>query len=107
MANSIPKIAPVFNKVGLSLFKSQHKQINFYSPFPARIALMRDYLNKFLNQRGFHNQFKPVSKLGKGNFATVYQVVRLEDGANLAVKAFSKANSYSTPNGRDSLMNEF
>jgi serine/threonine protein kinase len=57
---------------------------------------MRNHLNKLINQKGFHVQFKPVKKLGKGNFATVYQVIRLEDGAKFAVKAFSKANTYNS-----------
>jgi serine/threonine protein kinase len=57
---------------------------------------MRNNLNRYLNQKGFHSQFKPIKKLGKGNFATVYQVIRIEDGKKLAVKAFSKANTFST-----------
>lgn len=34
--------------------------------------------------------YVPTKKLGKGNFATVYEVVRLEDGQKFAVKAYSK-----------------
>jgi len=29
-------------------------------------------LGKRMNQKGFHEMFKPIRKLGKGNFATVY-----------------------------------
>lgn len=61
---------------------------------------MRAHLSKFLNQKGFHAQFKPIKKLGKGNFATVYLVARIEDGKKFAVKAFSKANVYSSENGK-------
>jgi calcium-dependent protein kinase len=43
-----------------------------------------------LNQRGFHEQFKPKKKIGKGNFASVYLTEKLEDGNSYAVKAFSK-----------------
>lgn len=57
---------------------------------------MRGHLGRFLNQKGFHTQFKPTKKLGKGNFASVYQVIRAEDGKKFAVKAFSKANTYNT-----------
>jgi hypothetical protein len=57
---------------------------------------MRNHLGRYLNQRGFHNQFKPVKKLGKGNFASVYQVIRVCDGKKFAVKAFSKANTYNS-----------
>ena len=66
---------------------------------------MRDHLNAHINQRGFHSQFKPICKLGKGNFATVYEVVRREDDAKFAVKAFSKVNTFSTENGKESLIN--
>jgi len=34
--------------------------------------------------------FKPIRKLGKGNFATVYEAERLIDHQRFAVKAFSK-----------------
>lgn len=57
---------------------------------------MRNHLGRFINQKGFHCQFKPIKKLGKGNFASVYQVIRVEDGSKFAVKAFSKANTYNT-----------
>lgn len=66
---------------------------------------MRVYLGKYINQKGFHNQFKPVKKLGKGNFASVYEVIRVDDGKKLAVKAFSKANTYNAENGKESLIN--
>ena len=47
----------------------------------------RSYLKDHLNQRGFHEQFKPFKKIGKGNFASVYLVEKLEDQKNYAVKA--------------------
>lgn len=50
--------------------------------------------------------FKPVRRLGKGNFATVYEAERTTDHERFAVKAFSKQNSYSSKNGKQSLMNE-
>lgn len=43
-----------------------------------------------LNQLSFHRQFKAIRKLGKGQFATVFEVENLENGEKLAVKAFSK-----------------
>jgi serine/threonine protein kinase len=61
---------------------------------------MRNHLSRYINQKGFHSQFKPVKKLGKGNFASVYQAVRVEDGRKFAVKAFSKTNIYNTENGK-------
>ena len=50
----------------------------------------RDSLERKLNQRGFHEIFKPIKKIGKGNFASVYLVYKHEDGHKYAVKAFSK-----------------
>lgn len=34
----------------------------------------RSILKLRINQRGFHEQFKPLKKIGKGNFASVYLV---------------------------------
>lgn len=48
-----------------------------------------------LNQRGFHEQFKALDKIGKGNFASVYLVEKHEDKNRYAVKAFSKEAAYS------------
>lgn len=50
--------------------------------------------------------FKPLRKLGKGNFASVYEVERLTDGRRFAVKAFSKQVCFNTENGKESLVNE-
>jgi serine/threonine protein kinase len=44
--------------------------------------------------------FKPLRKLGKGNFATVYEVERVTDGCKFAVKAFSKSHAFSAKNGK-------
>lgn len=50
----------------------------------------RDILATQVNQRGFHELFKPIKKIGKGNFASVYLALRLEDDKKFAIKAFSK-----------------
>ena len=50
--------------------------------------------------------FKPLKKLGKGNFASVYEVERLTDQAKFAVKAFSKQSCFNAKNGKESLINE-
>lgn len=63
-------------------------------------------LSQRINQTGFHQLFKPHRKLGKGNFASVYEVERLADGAKFAVKAFSKQACFSSKNGKESLVNE-
>lgn len=59
-----------------------------------------------MNQKGFHEMFKPIRKLGKGNFATVYEAERVTDKAKFAVKAFSKEACFSVKNGKESLINE-
>lgn len=66
------------------------------------------YLNRCLNQLGFHRLYKPVKKLGKGGFATVYEVERLTDKLHFAVKAFSNKTTLNSPNQnqRLTLLNE-
>ena len=54
------------------------------------IQLWREILKLRINQRGFHQQFKALDKIGKGNFASVYLVEKHEDKNRYAVKAFSK-----------------
>lgn len=66
----------------------------------------REVLKDYLNQRGFHEQFKPFKKIGKGNFATVYLVEKIEDQKNYAVKAFSKEAAYSEEKGKECLIKE-
>jgi len=58
------------------------------------------HLSKLINQRGFHELFKPIRKLGKGNFASVYEVERVTDLRKFAVKAFSKQNTFAAKNGK-------
>ena len=50
--------------------------------------------------------FKPIKKIGKGNFASVYLAIRLEDDQKFAIKAFSKEATYSEEKGKESLVNE-
>jgi serine/threonine protein kinase len=59
-----------------------------------------------MNQKGFHEMFKPIRKLGKGNFATVYEAERLTDHTKFAVKAFLKQSIINSKNGKESLINE-
>ena len=66
----------------------------------------REILKGRLNQRGFHEQFKPKKKIGKGNFASVYLAEKIETGQNYAVKAFSKEAAYSEDKGKECLIKE-
>lgn len=59
------------------------------------VNVWRESLKLRLNQRGFHEQFKALDKIGKGNFASVYLVEKHEDKTRYAVKAFSKEAAYS------------
>jgi serine/threonine protein kinase len=54
------------------------------------------YLTRCLNQLGFHRLYKPIKKLGKGGFASVYEVERFTDKRHFAVKAFSKQNTVNS-----------
>lgn len=65
----------------------------------------RNVLARKINQRGFHELFKPIKKIGKGNFASVYLAIRVEDDKKFAIKAFSKEATYSEDKGKESLIN--
>lgn len=71
------------------------------------LALWSKHLGKMLNEVGFHKMFQPIRKLGKGGFATVYEVKRATDGKLFAVKAFSKQTTIfsKNPSHKLSLLN--
>ncbi|CAD8051241.1 unnamed protein product [Paramecium sonneborni] len=83
----------------------QHK-IKLFSDDTQLLKKWRDYLAKYINQRGFHESFKAHRKIGKGNFASVYLVDRLEDERSFAIKAFSKEIAYGQDKGKMSILNE-
>lgn len=60
----------------------------------------RDVLKGHLNQIGFHEHYRPIKKIGKGNFASVYLVESLKDQRQCAVKAFAKEAAYSEQKGK-------
>ena len=66
----------------------------------------REILKNKINQRGFHEQFKPKKRIGKGNFASVYLAEKLEVGKSFAIKAFSKEAAYSEDKGKECLIKE-
>lgn len=47
-------------------------------------------LLKMMKRRKFHEFYKGVRKIGKGNFASVYLTERVHDKKTFAVKAFQK-----------------
>jgi serine/threonine protein kinase len=48
------------------------------------------FLIKKIKQKNFHQYFKPIKKLGKGNFASVYLAHNKKKDTLVAVKAFVK-----------------
>ncbi len=93
-------------KIGIKFLISTNEFNCFYSSDSATLELWIFNLSKQINQKGFHELFKPIKKLGKGNFASVYEVERITDLKRFAVKAFSKQNTFAAKNGKESLMNE-
>lgn len=73
----------------VSFEKNEYKS-NYLLRSASDLLHWRDVLKMKVNQRGFHEQFKPKKKIGKGNFASVYLAEKIEDGKSYAVKAFSK-----------------
>lgn len=67
---------------------------------PETLLRWKDQLETMINRRGFHNLFKPMKKIGKGNFASVYLAESIEGKKMVAVKAFSKEATYSQDKGR-------
>lgn len=91
--------------MGIRFEKTGHTPIELFSSSVAGLQMWKEQLEKVINQRGFHSLFKPIKKIGKGNFASVYLAERLEDRKLVAVKAFSKESLYGQEKGRDSLIN--
>lgn len=89
--------------IGFRLYSEDSRNIAFYSSEALQFTHL---LAKTLNMKGFQEMFRPIRKLGRGNFATVYEAERVTDRQRFAVKAFSKQNSYCSKNGKDSLKNE-
>ena len=87
-------------------FEKQDERVQYALKSDADLQACRELLKGRLNQRGFHEQFKPKKKIGKGNFASVYLAEKLEIGKNFAIKAFSKEAAYSEDKGKECLIKE-
>lgn len=85
-------------------FEKQEEKKQYSLKSESDLQACREILKGKLNQRGFHEQFKPKKKIGKGNFASVYLAEKLESGKNFAVKAFSKEAAYSEDKGKECLI---
>ena len=75
---------------GIRFDKEGFEAETIYSSTQELLKLWKNVLEDRINQRGFHELFKPIKKIGKGNFASVYLAERKEDCRMVAVKAFSK-----------------
>ena len=62
-------------------------------------------MRRFLNQKGFNEYFKPLKRLGRGTFATVYLVEHKFTGRRRAAKVFSKEAQKIELKGREALEN--
>lgn len=47
-----------------------------------------------MNQLYFHEDYRAIKKIGKGNFASVYMAEKIESGEKFAIKAFCKEVVY-------------
>jgi serine/threonine protein kinase len=69
--------------------------VSIYTADVKALKEWKQILSKKLSQGGFHKTYRPIKKIGKGSFASVYLAIRLEDDKKFAVKAFSKENCYA------------
>lgn len=63
------------------------------------------HLLKYIIRRDFHEFFKPMRKIGRGNFATVYLAEDIRANRKVAIKAFMKEASFKG-DGKASIENE-
>lgn len=82
--------------VGFSIRKDGKEKVDFVIVDQKYMEIWEKCLGRRMNQLGFHRLFKPIRKLGKGGFATVYEVQRQTDCKHFAVKAFAKQNTINS-----------
>jgi hypothetical protein len=58
--------------IGFKFVKKNAENLEFQIIDENLLGVWLKLLSKNINQLGFHQLFKPVKKLGKGGFATVY-----------------------------------
>jgi serine/threonine protein kinase len=62
-------------------------------------------LTRILNHKGFNEFYKPIKRLGRGTFATVYLVEHRVTGSRRAAKVFSKEGQKIEYKGSEALQN--
>jgi hypothetical protein len=90
--------------IGLEL-RSQNEKIQLLRDFWPRAEEWEKLLLKHITRKDFHEFFKPIKKIGKGNFASVYLSEDLGRNCLVAVKAFMKETAYKG-DGKRSIENE-
>ena len=70
-----------------------------------RAAEWEDLLMQQMTRQDFHQFFRPIKKLGCGNFATVYLAEDIRRKRRVAIKAFMKENAFKG-DGRAAIENE-
>ncbi|EGR32236.1 hypothetical protein IMG5_091269 [Ichthyophthirius multifiliis] len=96
----------VLNNINCIKFDYQESYYEIYNEDIHILKKWQYYLEKILNQRGFHQQFKCYKKIGKGSFASVYLAERIQNNKLYAIKAFSKQIIFSQQYGKESIQNE-
>jgi len=64
-----------------------------------------NHLLKYITRRDFHEFFRPLRKIGKGNFATVYLAEDMRANRRVAIKAFMKEPAFKN-DGKYAIENE-
>lgn len=97
---------PFAKKIGISVFKDQEMPYNFYTEDSDIPDIWVNELSKVVFLSGFLNQYKPLSYIGRGQFAKVWEVERKFDGTKFAAKCVDKDECFGQVNGQQALYNE-
>ena len=87
-------------------FRKRCRVTSNYSNNLEQFRQLREMLEARLPHRGLHELFKPIKKIGKSNFASVYLAVRMEDDKEFAIKVFSRKTAYGEDKDKEPLVNE-
>ena len=87
------------------LSKNRHF-FDLYNETDHDLVFWKNAFAKVCIQCNFSEKFRTLKLIGKGSFARVYLVEKLEDSTKYAVKAFSKEYLKSKPKGKNVLVNE-
>lgn len=87
------RVRPIFSEgslIGIRVDANAFQTYDLYSPDAEILQKWRDELKKYTISWGFYEDFKPLSKIGKGKNASVFLARRRANGEKIAVKAFLK-----------------